>query len=118
MLFLILWFICDRKYLKGSAYTGVPRFIVETLSPATALNDKTIKKDIYQNAGVSEYWIVSPKERAVEIYYLEDSVYVLKYFYILQDDTEEEGYNADTIITLRDFPHITMALEEIFENVE
>lgn len=110
--------ICDRKYLKGSAYTGVPRFIVETLSPATALNDKTIKKDIYQNAGVSEYWIVSPKERAVEIYYLEDSVYVLKYFYILQDDTEEEGYNADTIITLRDFPHITMALEEIFENVE
>ena len=78
----------------------------------------TIKKDIYQNAGVSEYWIVSPKERAVEIYYLEDSVYVLKYFYILQDDTEEEGYNADTIITLRDFPHITMALEEIFENVE
>lgn len=110
--------ICDRKHLKGSAYTGVPRFIVETLSPATALNDKTIKKDIYQNAGVSEYWIVSPKERAVEIYYLEDSVYVLKYFYILQDDTEEEGYNADTIITLRDFPHITMALEEIFENVE
>ena len=110
--------ICDRKHLKGSAYTGVPRFIVETLSPATALNDKTIKKDIYQNAGVSEYWIVSPKERAVEIYYLEDSVYLLKYFYILQDDTEEEGYNADTIITLRDFPHITMALEEIFENVE
>ena len=88
--------ICDRKHLKGSAYTGVPRFIVETLSPATALNDKTIKKDIYQNA----------------------AVYVLKYFYILQDDTEEEGYNADTIITLRDFPHITMALEEIFENVE
>ena len=110
--------ICDRKHLKGSAYTGVPRFIVETLSPATALNDKTIKKDIYQNAGVSEYWIVSSKERAVEIYYLEDSAYVLKYFYILQDDTEEEGYNADTIITLRDFPHITMALEEIFENVE
>ena len=61
---------------------------------------------------------MSPKERAVEIYYLEDSAYVLKYFYILQDDTEEEGYNADTIITLRDFPHITMALEEIFENVE
>ena len=57
--------ICDRKHLKGSAYTGVPRFIVETLSPATALNDKTIKKDIYQNAGVSEYWIVSPKEGCI-----------------------------------------------------
>ena len=109
--------VCDRKHLKGSAYTGVSRFIVETLSPATALNDKTIKKDIYQNAGVSEYWIVSPKERTVEIYYLEDAVYVLKNLYILQDDAEED-YNADTIITVRDFPHITMTLPEVFENVE
>lgn len=25
--------ICDRKHLKGGAYTGVPRFIAETLSP-------------------------------------------------------------------------------------
>ena len=110
--------VCDRKHLKGSAYTGVPRFIVETLLPATALNDKTIKKDIYQNAGVSEYWIVSPKERAVEIYHLEDRMYVLKNLYILQDDAEEEDYNVDTIITLRDFPHITMTLAEVFENVE
>lgn len=46
--------ICDRKHLKGGAYTGVPRFIAETLSPATALKDKTVKKEIYQAAGVSE----------------------------------------------------------------
>jgi Uma2 family endonuclease len=80
--------ICDRKHLKGGAYTGVPRFIAETLSPATALKDKTVKKEIYQAAGVSEYWIVSPKERAVEIYYLEQDNYILKYSYILQDDPE------------------------------
>ena len=36
--------ICDRKHLKGGAYTGVPRFIAETLSPATALKDKTSEK--------------------------------------------------------------------------
>ncbi len=91
--------------------------VFHVLSLATALNDKTIKKDIYQNAGVSEYWIVSPKERAVEIYYLEDGTYILKDLYILQDDAEED-YNADTIITVRDFPHITMTLAEVFENVE
>ena len=38
--------ICDRKHLKGGAYTGVPRFIAETLSPATAMKDKTVKKEI------------------------------------------------------------------------
>ena len=70
--------ICDRKHLKGGSYTGTPRFIVETLSPATALRDMTVKKEIYQAAGVEEYWIISPKERAVQIYYLEDGKYDLK----------------------------------------
>lgn len=110
--------ICDRKHLKGGSYTGTPRFIVETLSPATALRDKTVKKDLYQNAGVEEYWIISPRERAVEIYYLENGKYDLKYSYILQDDLEEEHYNADTVVTLKDFPKISMTLAEMFENVE
>lgn len=110
--------ICDRKHLKGGSYTGTPRFIVETLSPATAFRDKTVKKDIYQNAGVEEYWIISPKERAVEIYYLEAGQYNLKYSYILQDDPEEKHYNADEVITLKDFPNISMTLAEMFENVE
>ena len=38
--------VCDRKHLKGGSYTGTPRFIVETLSPATALKDKTVKREI------------------------------------------------------------------------
>ena len=36
------------------------------------MRDMTVKKDIYESCGVEEYWIVSPKERAVQIYYLED----------------------------------------------
>lgn len=31
--------ICDRKHLKGGAYSGVSKFIVETLSPLTAKRD-------------------------------------------------------------------------------
>ena len=27
--------ICDRKYLKGGTYSGVPKFIAETLSPSS-----------------------------------------------------------------------------------
>ena len=91
---------------------------METLSPVTALRDKTVKKELYQNAGVEEYWIISPRERAVEIYYLENGKYDLKYSYILQDDSEEEHYNADTVVTLKDFPKISMTLAEMFENVE
>ena len=110
--------ICDRKHLKGGSYTGTPHFIVETLSPATALKDRTIKKEIYQKAGIAEYWIISPKERAVEVYYLENGEYDLKYSYVLQDDPEEKHYNADTVVTLREFPNISMTLADMFENIE
>ncbi len=43
--------VCERKHLKGSFYSGVPKFIVETLSPSTTKKDKTVKKDIYEQAG-------------------------------------------------------------------
>lgn len=110
--------ICDRKYLKGGSYSGVPKFVLETLSPSTAKRDRTTKKDIYEKAGVEEYWIVSPQGRSVEIYYLEDGAYVLEQSYMLQEDAEEEHYNAKTEISLRAFPHIKMFLEELFEGIE
>ena len=79
------------------------------------MKDKTVKKDLYEQAGVEEYWIVSPKEHAVDIYYLEDKRYVLKNSYILQEEEDEEAYNAETEISLRAFPTIKMKLREIFE---
>lgn len=109
--------ICDRKHLKGGAYSGTPKFIAETLSHSTAKRDKTEKKDIYEQAGVEEYWIVSPLG-SVEIYYLQDGRYVLEQNYMLQDDREEEDYNADTEICLKAFPNIKMTLGEIFEGID
>lgn len=108
--------VCDRKGLRGSFYSGVPKFIVETLSPSTAKKDRTEKKDIYEKAGVEEYWIVSP-QGLVEIYYLNDGKFVLEQNYMLQSDKEEKDYNAETEICLRAFPHIKMTLGEIFEGI-
>jgi len=110
--------ICDREFLKGGAYSGVPKFIAETLSPSTAKRDRAEKKDIYEKAGVDEYWIVTPQGKAVEIYYLEDGKYHLEQSYILQDDMEDDHYNAETEICLRAFPHIKMTLREIFEDID
>ena len=109
--------VCGRKELKGGAYSGVPKFIAETLSPSTAKRDKTIKKDAYEKAGIEEYWIVAPNG-ILEIYYLVDGKYVLEQNYILQADQEEADYNADITIALRAFPNITMTLKDVFENVD
>lgn len=110
--------VCDRKDLKGGSYYGTPRFVVETLSPGTAARDRGVKFDIYEEKGVEEYWIISPKEHAVEIYYLVDGKYKLENAYILESDSENRHYNADTEITLRSFPNIKMMLMDIFESVE
>ena len=109
--------ICDRKHLKGGAYSGVPKFIAETLSHSTAKRDRTEKKDIYEQAGVEEYWIVSPVG-TIEIYYLQDGKYVLEQSYMFQGDREDEDYNAETEIRLKAFPHIKMTLGDIFDGVD
>ncbi len=44
--------ICDRKHLKGGSYSGVPKFIAETLSPSTVMKDRTEKMAAYEKAGV------------------------------------------------------------------
>lgn len=65
-----------------------------------------------------EYWIISPKERSVEVHYLEDGQYKLVGSYILVEDEEDENYNADTVLTLRAMPSVKIVLKEIFENIE
>lgn len=107
--------ICDRQRIKNDKYKGVPRFVAETLSPGTALRDRTIKLEKYAKLGVDEYWIVLPKERAVEIYYLEDGRYQLKESYILEEDEKDEYYNADQVMALRAMPLVTIGLKEIFD---
>lgn len=110
--------ICDRNQVKNDRYYGIPKFVVETLSPSTAKRDKSIKKDLYERRGVEEYWLISPKEKALDIYYLEEGKYVLKEAYILEDFKEDDHYNADTVITLRALPNVTMTLSEIFEDID
>jgi len=110
--------ICDRTQIKKDKYRGIPRFVAETLSPATSLKDKTIKKEKYAGLGVDEYWIISPRERSVEVYYLEDGKYNLVGSHILVEDEDDENYNADLLLTLRAMPTISVILRDIFENIE
>ncbi len=43
--------VCDRRHLKSGAYSGVPKFIAETVSQSTARRDRSEKKDIYEKWG-------------------------------------------------------------------
>ncbi|MHA4812385.1 Uma2 family endonuclease [Flavitalea flava] len=55
-----------------------PELVSEILSPATALKDRHSKFSIYEAQAIRYYLIISPETEDVEVYELENKVYVLK----------------------------------------
>ena len=60
------------KPLRAWSEVGVPLLAIEVLSPSTASRDRGVKRRIYQNAGVGEYWIVDMDARLIERWTLAD----------------------------------------------
>jgi Uma2 family endonuclease len=61
--------------LKEEGVFGTPDLVVEIASPSTARLDLSKKYDAYAAACVSEYWVVTPGERTVELFVLKDGIY-------------------------------------------
>jgi Uma2 family endonuclease len=62
--------VCDPAKLDTHGCLGAPDWVIEILSPATSRKDITEKFDVYQHAGVREYWLVHPFEQTVLVYML------------------------------------------------
>lgn len=59
--------VCDRNKLDQYGCKGAPDLIVEILSPSTQRHDQLVKLNLYQRAGVREYWIVDPENETVRV---------------------------------------------------
>ena len=64
--------VCDESKLDERGCCGAPDMIVEVLSPSTTKKDVTEKFALYEEYGVKEYWIVHPKEKAINVYLLQE----------------------------------------------
>jgi len=67
--------VCDPAKITGKGIEGVPDLVVEILSPSSALRDLNLKRRAYETAGVPEYLIVNPAERAGLLLRLRDGRY-------------------------------------------
>jgi len=65
--------VCDEDKLDDKGCRGALDWVVEVISPSTALIDLSVKRDLYQKHGVKEYWIVHPLERWVMVYLLDET---------------------------------------------
>ena len=63
--------ICDLSKLDDKGCIGAPDLIVEVLSPSTLKNDWNYKFNLYEAAGVREYWIVDPIAKVANVFLLQ-----------------------------------------------
>ena len=72
----ILFVSKKRSYvITEEEIKGAPDLVIEILSPATAERDRTYKKVLYARYGVSEYWIVDPGKKTIEVLTLKKEGY-------------------------------------------
>jgi Uma2 family endonuclease len=67
--------VCDPAKLSERGVRGAPDWVLEVLSPATAGHDQVLKRRIYEQAGVREYWLVHPTDRVLTVYRLANGAY-------------------------------------------
>ena len=68
--------VCDRSKLDDRGCIGAPDIVVEVLSPSNNKKELKNKYEIYEEAGVKEYWIVWPYEQTMIVYTLTDGKFV------------------------------------------
>lgn len=63
--------ICDTAKIKKQGCVGAPDLVIEILSLGNSRREMSQKFQIYEQAGVREYWVVYPYEQVVHQYILE-----------------------------------------------
>ena len=115
--------VCDRDKIKADGVHGAPDLVVEILAPSTGVHDKGRKKRVYERCGVSEYWIVSPEARSVDVYLLEEGRFELRGSYSVYPDymlihmTEEEKAEMVTEFYCHLYDDLPIRLDDIFSDM-
>jgi Uma2 family endonuclease len=98
--------ICDETKLDSRGCCGAPDLVVEILSPGNSKKEVRLKHELYEEAGVREYWIVYPEEESVAVF-------------LLNEQGQYNGaiiYASGETIMSKAVPGFSINLSEIFTN--
>lgn len=65
--------VCDLAKLDEQGCNGAPDLLIEILSPGNSKREMKDKMELYESAGVPEYWIVDPLRECVTCYHLNEA---------------------------------------------
>ena len=116
--------VCDSGKVKPDGIYGAPDLVVEILSPRTMKRDIGIKKDIYEQFGVKEYWLVNPKDKSVTVYHLQEDHFVLDNVYSIMEEyeiknmTEKEKTEHTLTLKVSLYDDLMIDVQEIFRGMK
>ncbi|KXK54858.1 MAG: Uma2 family endonuclease [Chlorobi bacterium] len=95
-----------REIVQKRGVFGAPDIVIEIVSPGSVQADRYRKKDIYQEHGVREYWIIDPRNKSIEIFALTERGYEL------HSIAEESGIVESIVLA-----GFTLDIEPIFQQL-
>lgn len=96
--------ICDESKLDKRGCIGAPDLVVEILSPGNSKKEMKEKFEVYEEAGVKEYWIVNTLDKNVLIFTLNDTGKFIG----------QRPYVEDEIMNSYTFPELSIDLNKVF----
>ena len=96
--------VCDAKKITDACVRGTPDLVIEILSPSSASYDRLLKFKRYADAGVKEYWIVSPELAMIEIFALDSGSFRL-----------DDGFMQQERLRSSLFPELAFAMADVFD---
>jgi Uma2 family endonuclease len=99
----VLFVATGNHAIFPDAIHGVPDLVVEVVSPSRPERDRIVKRILYEENGVPEYWIADLAEASIEVLRFLGSEYV------------PAGYFLRTeILTTPSLPGFALPLDEVF----
>ena len=100
----ILFISNERLHVMTEAnIRGAPDLVIEVLSPSTAQRDRTIKRELYAQHGVPEYWQADNDAKHVQVLTLVDGEYEVAGIY---------GEGQTVVSPL--LPDLRLAVDDLF----
>ena len=96
--------ICDKTKLADiRGCLGAPDIVVEILSPSNSTKELKYKYEVYEEAGVKEYWAILPQEQTMMVYTLVSGAF-----------TSSRLMVAGDMVTSSLLPGFSLDLKELF----
>lgn len=99
--------VCDPSKLDELGCVGPPDLIVEILSSGNNKKELQNKYEVYEEAGVKEYWIIHPSECTLIIYSLVSGKYQGSRFFTFGDRVQSDAV-----------PGFVLDLDEVFAHLQ